>query len=522
MDGRLLVGTSMQAIFAASAPAAPTTFGYSGAIVGGAGISGSSDGGGGGGSFVVGPGDVPLVVAGGGGGAGYGPGGGNALPGTSGGAGLLGGAGGTDGAGGEAGRAGGGGGFTGDGGTFTFGGGGGIGGRSFGHGGAGGGFGGGFGGGGGGGYNGGGGGGGYSGGGGGQGLSGGAGGGGGSFDGGTNQLFSLAADGGAGSVVITPLLPCFAGGTMILTDAGEVAVEALRPGDRLRTVSGVRPVVWIGHRRVDLAVHPRPDEVRPIRISRNAFADLVPHRDLLVSPDHAVYVEGALIRARLLVNGGSIAPDAATGIVTYFHVELDAHDVLFADGLAAESYLDTGNRANFDNSGMTAPDRVRRVDPCVPFAVDAATVEPAWRRLAERSVTLGHKAFDAPAPARNALRLAAGSRMLHPVMSKAGRHVFVLPRGTASVRIVSPPARPCRARPWVDDRRDLGASIRRIVLSDAAGDWEVALDAPDLGAGWHAVERGAGRMRRWTNGAAELRIPDGTTMAEIVVAGFAA
>ena len=81
---------------------------------------------------------------------------------------------------------------------------------------------------------------------------------------------------------------CYAEGTVILTARGEVAVEALVAGDLVRTAGGAtRPLKWVGHRRVECAHHPRPAEVMPIRVAAHSFAQGRPHRDLLLSPDHA-------------------------------------------------------------------------------------------------------------------------------------------------------------------------------------------------------------------------------------------
>ena len=76
----------------------------------------------------------------------------------------------------------------------------------------------------------------------------------------------------------------------------------------------------------------------PIRIERDAFADGMPHRDLLVSPDHAIFVDGKLICARQLVNGTTIRQERDWTAVDYYHVELDQHAILLAEGLPAESY----------------------------------------------------------------------------------------------------------------------------------------------------------------------------------------
>lgn len=151
--------------------------------------------------------------------------------------------------------------------------------------------------------------------------------------------------------------PCYAAGTRILTDRGEVPVETLRAGDIVVTLgrggSWLRPVRWIGRRRVDLRRHPRPDAVRPIRLRAGALGAGVPWRDLVVSPDHALYLDGVLVPAAALVDGAAIRQEMpATGRVEYFHIELDQHDIIVADGAPAESWLDCGNRNQFENSGL--------------------------------------------------------------------------------------------------------------------------------------------------------------------------
>ena len=148
---------------------------------------------------------------------------------------------------------------------------------------------------------------------------------------------------------------CFTAGTRILTGRGEVAVECLREGDSVATLAGngggCKAVRWIGRSRIDLDRHPTPHAVAPVRIAAAAFGDGMPHCDLLLSPDHAVYVDGVLIPVRHLVNGATIRREHAGGVVAYYHVELEAHGVLVANGLPCESYLDTGNRGAFVNGG---------------------------------------------------------------------------------------------------------------------------------------------------------------------------
>ena len=104
------------------------------------------------------------------------------------------------------------------------------------------------------------------------------------------------------------------------------------------------------------AEHRRGADVWPVRIAAGAFGEGLPGRDLYLSPDHAVFADGVLVPIRYLVNGTTIAREAA-GRVTWYHVELAdaeggaAHDVLLAEGLPSESFLDTGNRGAFANGG---------------------------------------------------------------------------------------------------------------------------------------------------------------------------
>jgi hypothetical protein len=196
---------------------------------------------------------------------------------------------------------------------------------------------------------------------------------------------------------------CFSAGTRIHTPIGERAVESLAPGDMVFTLADgqliPQPVKWVGGRRMDLTAHPQPETVAPIRIVPDAFADGMPHRDLMISPDHAIFVDGKLICARQLVNGSTIRHERNWTAVDYYHVELARHAILLAEDLPVESYLDTGNRSFFANSGGplvlhpiltdATDNRRRETGSCVPFVWDEAHVRPVWQRLADRAVFIG-------------------------------------------------------------------------------------------------------------------------------------
>ena len=166
-----------------------------------------------------------------------------------------------------------------------------------------------------------------------------------------NDQFNVQPVNSGTSTAVTLTVACFVDGTAIRTEAGDRPVEALRVGDKVPTViGGVGRVVWVGHRQVDCARHPNPETVWPVRVTKDAFGPGLPGRDLWLSPDHAVYVDEVLIPIRRLMNGVSIRQEQRPN-VTYHHIELEHHDVLLAEGLPAESYLDIGDRPDFWSAG---------------------------------------------------------------------------------------------------------------------------------------------------------------------------
>jgi hypothetical protein len=115
-----------------------------------------------------------------------------------------------------------------------------------------------------------------------------------------------------------------------------------------------------------------------VRVAAGAFGENVPVRDLYLSPDHAVFVNDVLVPVKLLVNGTSIA-QTKRDHVRYFHVELQRHDMILAEGLAVESYLDTGDRANFGRSGETIrlfPDFATRLAPVTTLVWETRGAAP--------------------------------------------------------------------------------------------------------------------------------------------------
>jgi hypothetical protein len=144
--------------------------------------------------------------------------------------------------------------------------------------------------------------------------------------------------------------PCFMEGTLMRTQSGDVPVEMLKAGDLIiLSDHTVTPLRWLGRSTVSA---PFVDPVRmlPIRIKAGALVRDLPRRDLLVSPGHALLIDNILIEAGALVNCVSILREEdVPATFRYYHVELERHAVILAEGAPAESFVDNADRFVFDN-----------------------------------------------------------------------------------------------------------------------------------------------------------------------------
>ena len=300
----------------------------------------------------------------------------------------------------------------------------------------------------------------------------------------------------------TVTLSCFAAGTPILTAAGEVAVEHLRIGDRVRThFHGPDAAIhWIGRRRVTFALHPLGETARPLRVRAHAFGAGAPQRDVWLSAEHAVLVDGVLVPIGFLENATSIARDSTAETVTYYHLELDRHDVISAAGLPAETFRDTGNRSSFADATVVTlhpdigvPDAVGGGSArcCAPLMTGGPSLDALRLRLSERAA---------------ALRLHdAGEQIVR--LDHVGEHAVDVAAGGGMVRLASASASAGA------DLRALGMLVTGLSVDGAT----LSLHDARLSCGFHGVEHHDGVAVRWTSGDAVLDLGASTLPRRLVV-----
>ena len=303
---------------------------------------------------------------------------------------------------------------------------------------------------------------------------------------------SFLATPGASDTVVTL---CFAAGTRIATPRGEVPVELLAVGDKVLTSGGAaRPIMWIGTGRV-LATRGRRNAATPVIVRRGALADNVPHRDLRVTKGHSLLLDGVLIPVEHLINHRTIVWDDRAQEVAIYHVELETHDVLMADGAPAESYRDDGNRWLFQNANAAWHPPPQ--EPCAPVLTGGPIVDSVWQRLANRA---GPR-LDVRLTNEPDMHLLVDGRRVDAVSRDDARYVFRLATRPRYVRIRSRSGVP-QELGLVRDLRELGIALCQIAVAEQARKRVMQANDMRLADGFYDFEPEHGF--RWTNGNAAV------------------
>jgi hypothetical protein len=208
--------------------------------------------------------------------------------------------------------------------------------------------------------------------------------------------------------------------------------------------------------------------LHPVRFRAGSLGGGRPLRDLLVSPEHAMFLDGVLVPAKFLVNGATIVIEADLPSVEYFHLELPAHDLVIAEGAACESFVDDDSRQLFDNAAEYAqlyPNAPAPGNTCAPKLEAGSLLQAIRRRLDQ-------------------------GRVQEVSLSRVGIHRIAVRPGVSAVRLLT---HGCYAS---GDTRRLGVAVGRLRIDGET----LPLTDPRLSTGWHACEAGW----RWTDGAALL------------------
>lgn len=340
---------------------------------------------------------------------------------------------------------------------------------------------------------------------------------------GANQInFDNATTDTDGNIVFDV---CFLAGTMIeMEHSVFTAVEDIKIGDTIMSYDWYRKhkqpctVTWVGKKHINVRPHLSDDfSGYPVRVLKDAIADNIPNKDLLITSEHSLFFNDKFIPVRMLINNHSIYYDYSITSYDYYHIETDNHSIIFADGMTTESYLDTGNRHVFASDGnvtsiSVTPPKSWEQDASAPLVVSRNQVEPIYRQIEQR-------AHNMAVPHKNEPPLLTDDAAIHLITNhqhkinhytvENGRIVFTLPSDTKSVRIMTRIGRLNETiGAFIDDRRYLGVLIGEITISqNNKSDMITLHHTSNHLNGWDVKESAP---CRWTKGNALLTLPTDT------------
>jgi hypothetical protein len=325
-----------------------------------------------------------------------------------------------------------------------------------------------------------------------------------SYSGGTYALSStfLSAGNSSDPSYVSITLTCYLPGTRILTTQGEIAVEDLKIGDCLPTLSGENvPIKWLGLQQFMGQFATK--DTSPVRFHVGSLGEGLPKRDLYVSAGHSMKIGDHLVDARLLVNGVTITQHQRSEQINYYHIDLGEHHCILAEGVWSESYLEcNANRETFVNAGEfydMHPYHLTKasLEKCLPHVADYR--DPRHSTLFK--TLLAHIPADLITTDSD-LHLLADNKRLDPYEFVPHAFMFRVPAGTQVLRLKSRANSPCEIG-LPSDNRPLGFCLNSLSAQSEDGTVKIIIEPhhPKLNQGFHASEE---NLRRWTNGDALL------------------
>lgn len=300
------------------------------------------------------------------------------------------------------------------------------------------------------------------------------------------------------------VIKCFLKDVEIETLFGSKLIQDLQINDEIVTIKNNEKIVKKITSIISNNIVVKNKDQLPIRILKSAIADNIPYKDLLVTPEHCLFIKGQFIPARMLVNGRSIIQDTSFSNYDYYHIETEEHSVIIADGMLTESYLDTDIKIN--NHLSIKGKKTWEKDAAAPLNTSRNFVETIYQEIENRAnlLNLPNNHLENKLTNDHNLYLTTlDGHKLSAIYTKDNCIAFRLPPNIDHVTLHSRTSRPSDViGPFIDDRRHLGVLINNITLSDNDETFTINtyLNIKNL-LGWSVQEK---TPCRWTLGKAEL------------------
>lgn len=262
---------------------------------------------------------------------------------------------------------------------------------------------------------------------------------------------------------------CYLKDSMIMTKTGYVAVQDLKIGMEVfcPVKQTFEKVTWTGNAFAKVDINNPYDDFAgyPVTIKKNAFGKNKPSEDLTVTNEHCMYINEKLIPARMLVNGASIFYNKDITEFTYYHFELENHEIVMVNDVFSESYLNTGNKGVFGNFSENDIVKSWEKDSAAPLETSQTFVENIHKNLVNISQdNKMEKMFQEPC---NIPFIEKDGKKIKPVKFVNGNYFFLLPEFFTSFNIVSKALRQSDIYgPFVDDRRVLVTTLKNVSRMD--------------------------------------------------------